>query len=356
MKIRVMFVVIFGSVALSLANQVPIPEKLFINQKACGQIYTPKFVSDLDKYKPVPPNNNKNNGIWVDFTPNLVTKYVTKSPDMNGADFLDNMGSNERNIVLGKGLSVENDNIEENDMKTMKSEKLVSIHSDHYPFVVTLFTELSPGVEKPLCSAVIINNYYLVVAAHCVFDKTPKSLLFTVKSGEVYRIKSFCVHPYYKPGQIIYDIALLEVNKYITFRTSARDCVSSYQTNAACVLPSRHKYYQNIYKVYKGWGHVVGFDIENEDLAMLEEDRFIHQQRCTPGQKMQPNILCLKGNIQIDQKLARIGSVAFFTMYHASTLFGLATEQPSLYTAVPSYSDWIQKTIYSLNGYTGSSA
>ncbi|KAH7955561.1 hypothetical protein HPB52_001367 [Rhipicephalus sanguineus] len=105
------------------------------------------------------------------------------------------------------------------------------------------------------CGGALINDRYILTAAHCVWSKTSTSVRVhlgayarrTVDNTEViYKVEEVCAHPSFKPSQRnSSDIAIIKLRDPVTFtKTISPVCLPSHKE----ALPVGSKYYVT------GWG------------------------------------------------------------------------------------------------------
>lgn len=225
-------------------------------------------------------------------------------------------------------------------------DKFFVVEQYFYPFVVPI----TMG-GATLCSAVLINNYYLVVAAHCVHDKHPTGLSFRIgTSDEVYRIKDINVHIFYNSGRVANDIALMAIDRFVPFEVVDREGVPRYRANAVCVLPFGNTDLATLFNVLSKVVNVVGFKEVGGNKMLLEVRRTIQGTACDFGFKLPPRVWCVKGSTAVDKLITQIGSVALMTQSRTSLLLGLATEKPGIYTDVKGHLRWIDDILTRKHG------
>ncbi|KAL7646381.1 UNVERIFIED_CONTAM: hypothetical protein RMT77_003294 [Armadillidium vulgare] len=215
--------------------------------------------------------------------------------------------------------------------------------------------------KKFFCSASIINNLYLLTAAHCfkrfrvkkdilVFNVTNISAVLGVhqreefsKYKEVRQIIQAIIHEKYRPCNHSNDIALIKMKEPLTRYTST--------INPICLPPSGRKF-ENILATVSGWGYEKkkGSAVANlkktnvtilsnflcnkkiskyfsEDIMMCADS--FNSQTCK-GDSGGP-LMIINGS----DKFVQIGVVSFG--------FGCPTRFfPHLYTRVNHYLQWIQ--------------
>lgn len=111
------------------------------------------------------------------------------------------------------------------------------------------------------CAAVIIDEYWLVTAAHCTFDDWGRSIsaskmyvkvgatdISDNSEGETYYVKNVTVHESYSTNDIVYDIALLELEEAIDIENAgAIEIVTSEDVDEGVTDPGVMSY-------ITGWG------------------------------------------------------------------------------------------------------
>jgi len=90
-----------------------------------------------------------------------------------------------------------------------------------FPYQAVL---LKPSLLRPvICGASILDQRYLLTAAHCVYEQNP--IQFTVRVGQVHLdanltqpyeqeipVNEFIIHPQYSPSRFLNDIAIIELS------------------------------------------------------------------------------------------------------------------------------------------------
>lgn len=216
------------------------------------------------------------------------------------------------------------------------------------PYQVSLQTRESFHV----CGGSILNEYYIITAAHCVINKIPAHLIIIAgtvnldRPGQPHAIKQIISHEEYEPSKSwLNDIALLKM--FSPFRPSG---------NIGFVtLPEQNETVQG-----GSVAKVSGFGITTESglvsKVLLQATIYISDQEdCKDtyknmGYRIYDTHICARnpnisrgachgdsgGPLIVNGKLVGIVSWS----YHCAD-----TEYPTVYTRVPSYIDWIQKNI-----------
>lgn len=85
------------------------------------------------------------------------------------------------------------------------------------------------------CGGTIIRDYMIVTGAQCVDGTLPVFLtvrygtIFIDADGDVINVSAFLAHPKYDPRSYDYDIALLYLEKYLTFSEKVYPAILPYQ-------------------------------------------------------------------------------------------------------------------------------
>lgn len=208
------------------------------------------------------------------------------------------------------------------------------------------------------CSGTIINQNWILTAAHCVFRTNPKA--FTATAGEhllrekeplekEYSLAKVITHPsYQKPSRYSHDFALMKVNGTMDLNENAWP---------AC-QPEKANKYEGVKSAVSGWGTIrVGGSISNE--LLYTTLNITTNQYCIGfyGQSMiSDDMMCAtdnKGSIERDScqgdsggPLVTKGKDGLFSLIGVvSWGKGCASRSPGVYARVSYVHDWILKTI-----------
>ncbi|CAG9860203.1 unnamed protein product [Phyllotreta striolata] len=91
-----------------------------------------------------------------------------------------------------------------------------------YPYQVSvLFVQRGDLLHG--CGGSIINEFYILTAAHCTYGETEESTAVRVGSsirnqgGTVYEVRKIHIHPRYNPETFDYDISVLELTSPLSY-------------------------------------------------------------------------------------------------------------------------------------------
>lgn len=95
-----------------------------------------------------------------------------------------------------------------------------------WPWVVSLRLRSGAQINEHICGGSLIYSNYVLTAAHCVFKRTARKLAVIVGSNSldsvehVYYVSELVYHSEFDKNEIINDIALLKLEKHVTFSDS----------------------------------------------------------------------------------------------------------------------------------------
>ncbi|KAK6618992.1 hypothetical protein RUM44_003373 [Polyplax serrata] len=221
---------------------------------------------------------------------------------------------------------------------------------NEYPMMVGL---VSLNSYELFCGGTIISHFYILTAAHCLMQKTPKNVAILVgdhdisvgsdtDSAKLYIAMSFSIHPNYNTGNQKNDIALIRVKEKIEFNM---------KVGPAC-LPFKNSNNsfagEVVYAV--GWGST-SFGGKTSDKLLHVALNVITTKQCTPvyGSLVSDKQMCTyKDNKDACQSDS--GSPLLWMDPNSGSLnvlgivsYGIqcATSNPSVNTRVSSYLGWI---------------
>ncbi|XP_035781884.1 trypsin 3A1-like isoform X2 [Anopheles albimanus] len=154
-----------------------------------------------------------------------------------------------------------------------------------YPYQVSI-----QELEDHICGGSIVNELWILTAAHCLDDTIPKYVKVRVGSsfinhdGFVHNVQSFAVHPEHIPYSWIMDFALIELETPIQFSALIQPIA----------LASRSEdltYEENC--VVAGWGRTLD-DLESYEQLRAVEIPLVSDELCSAayGEKIDSSMIC----------------------------------------------------------------
>ncbi|XP_023246672.1 trypsin-1-like [Copidosoma floridanum] len=204
---------------------------------------------------------------------------------------------------------------------------------------------------RAYCGGSVINEYYVVTAAHCLARKQASSLTVIVgtinwqKPGYVHQVEKIIVHSKFtSKGSFENDIGLVEVKTPFQF---------SFILQPVLLPTLDEEVATNSIAIVSGWGRLGGKVLKQPDNLQKAEIFIIEPESCQSvmTEIIHPTQLCANdptarrgqcsgdsgGPLSIDGKLVGIVSWSIKDPYCASTTY------PGIYTRVSKYVDWINE-------------
>lgn len=210
---------------------------------------------------------------------------------------------------------------------------------------------VSPGSSSPFCGGVILDNNFIVTAAHCVNGRDPEDVEALLGEHDVsddndgatnHVIVEITIHPRY--GAAFgndNDIAMMRMLQPITFSDKER---------GACRPTQDSNFYTGKDVVVSGWGtlesggsspnilNLVNVDVKDNATCELEY----------PGSIDQNSMVCAGGD-GVDTCQGDSGGPMVYNNQGSHELIGLVSfgrgcaQEPGVYTRVIAFLDWIDK-------------
>ncbi|CAN7998791.1 unnamed protein product [Ixodes hexagonus] len=129
-----------------------------------------------------------------------------------------------------------------------------------FPWLVSLRLSTTPNVVSThFCGGSIINEKYVITAAHCIFPQFPSPDDYVVIVGEFnltgkdpnegrFPVKNITIHPLYNFTTLNYDYALLELKTPLDFKGSEKALMP-------ICLPARNQGFDGQTCTAAGWGY-----------------------------------------------------------------------------------------------------
>ncbi|GAB0088647.1 serine-type enodpeptidase [Sergentomyia squamirostris] len=227
---------------------------------------------------------------------------------------------------------------------------------ESYPYMISLQVFVKGNKVGPFgsddgfrhnCGGSIINEYYVVTAAHCVENYTPERLEILAgtnqlnNGGERYKVESFLIHPDYQELNTS-DIALMRTTEPFNFSNpliGTIDYNDEYiDGDVECILT--------------GWGYTtpIRFGSPPNDLQEVYLPTITNEQCQEEGMAVNPTEVCAKskkmltgacggdsgGPLAIKDRNLLVGIVSYGTIV-------CAMGAPDVYTRASAFKEWIDE-------------
>lgn len=233
-----------------------------------------------------------------------------------------------------------------------------------YPWIVSLKYR---GLH--FCGGTLINEKWVLTAAHCVLGESPSDITATVSEYDLSQrtstttIKNIIVHPNYNSTSFDNDIALLELDESATIAS-----ISLLSNNETEQLLSNSE--NNVTVI--GWGSTIGYSGDNPSPSTNFPDilhdvslPLISQTLCQSTMPAVTGNMICAGDITFGGKDACQGDSGGPLLYNdsgnaewqqigiVSWGSGCAAQQsPGVYTKVSNYQNWIEANIGGITSTT----
>ncbi|KAJ3656422.1 hypothetical protein Zmor_015502 [Zophobas morio] len=222
----------------------------------------------------------------------------------------------------------------------------------HFLFVAAL--NVQTGDSKFFCGGALLNSQWIVTSGHCAYNAE----LFTIHLGsmtltntdpnrEVLSTSEYVLHPDFDPEAMLNDIALIKLRLAIRFNNYI----------APISLPSTNLS-DSVQVTAVGWGQTSDSDAGlSEHLQMVGTVTLSNTEcKLTYGNQITDNMVCVEGNYNEGTCTGDTGSPLIEYFGRGYSIVGVASfmsgngcesTDPSGYTRIHPYSDWIKSVINS---------
>ncbi|XP_065597911.1 enteropeptidase isoform X6 [Cyrtonyx montezumae] len=247
----------------------------------------------------------------------------------------------------GKRLEIEN-----------KGTKIVGgsdARREAWPWIVSLHFN-----SRPVCGASLVNEEWLVTAAHCVYGRqlqpsTWKAVLglydqsnITGTSTVVQNIDQIIINPHYNKVTKDSDIALM----HLQYKVQYTDYIQP-----ICLPEKNEQFLPGINCSIAGWG-AIRYEGPTSNILQEAEVPLISNEKCQerlPEYSITKNMICAGYDMGgVDSCQGDSGGPLMFEDGSQWVLVGVTSfgyecalpQRPGVYVRVPVFADWIQKIIY----------
>lgn len=204
------------------------------------------------------------------------------------------------------------------------------------------------GAKYQFCGGALINNRYIVTAAHCVEGKSASEVavalgahkLSSYSRASLNQAKRLIIHPNWNSRTLSYDIALIELSRPVTYTKTV---------SPVCLPSSTMTTFTNLFVT--GWGKLGQFQGGSDALMEVSAPAYSSQEQCRR----------MWGLSKIDDKICagtwnqdscngdsggplktRVGGRVYIAGVVSFGSPSCGNGQPGVYTRISSYLSWIQ--------------
>jgi trypsin len=235
-----------------------------------------------------------------------------------------------------------------------------SVNISDYPYQVSLQTKIGASYYH-FCGGSIINEYWILSAAHCVPTTQPEDLYIRVgftdlnsNDGQIYTVAEIISHPSYNDNTYDNDIVLIKLNSPINFGSLTADSILL----ANSANESAGLFDEGTQAKVTGWGHTSFGGSGSNSLLMGQVEIFNNstvQGWGTYVGALTNNMICAgiqSGGVDACQgdsggPLVVSDNGNYVQVGIVSWGDGCAeANKPGVYTKVSNYINWINNYVY----------
>ncbi|GIX98025.1 transmembrane protease serine 11C [Caerostris darwini] len=219
----------------------------------------------------------------------------------------------------------------------------------HFPYASCLMDSRwrAENITVPFCGATLITDSHVITAAHCVRERSPDVILVDIgdydlldpQQPRLRKAKSLISFPEYKDHSFHSDIALIEFERPVTWRSGVKA--------AWLPSPSLRLTEGTVVSVY-GWGRLT-YDGGHPKILQSVELPVMDNKKCQLKfhAHIEPSMICAGGQAGHDACIGDSGSGLVVRLDNDFVLCGLVSfgqrcalpHVPGVYTRISSYID-----------------